>query len=160
MTHTPHIHHTSYNTSITHMLTHVQHNGDLEQASEWYEKARKMDLADRYLNTKSSVYLLRADKIDQAVDTVGLFTKEGEDPVSALNDMQCAWFEQESAEAYLRLGNYGKALKRLLDINKVRIFTYTCAKLTFIRTYTYNIHANIQHQYTQLRRMQCYYTKR
>ena len=44
-------------------------------ASEWMEQARGLDLADRYLNTKSTRYLLRADRMEQAQKTIALFTK-------------------------------------------------------------------------------------
>ena len=39
---------------------------DLRAASASMDEARKMDLADRYLNTKATRYLLRADRAEQA----------------------------------------------------------------------------------------------
>lgn len=42
-----------------------KHAGALADAADWMERAREMDLADRYLNTKATRYLLRADQIDQ-----------------------------------------------------------------------------------------------
>ena len=36
-----------------------KHAKDLVAASEWMEQARGLDLADRYLNTKSTRYLVR-----------------------------------------------------------------------------------------------------
>lgn len=55
-------------------------SGDLDKASEQFEFARKLDLADRYLNTKSCKYLLRRGLIEQGTETAGKFTKEGEPP--------------------------------------------------------------------------------
>ena len=56
-----------------------KHAGDAERASVLYEEARKLDLADRYLNARSSRYLIRADHVEQAENTMGLFSKEGEE---------------------------------------------------------------------------------
>eukprot|EP01119_Soliformovum_irregulare_P010873 TRINITY_DN2677_c0_g1_i1.p1 TRINITY_DN2677_c0_g1~~TRINITY_DN2677_c0_g1_i1.p1 ORF type:complete len:847 (+),score=205.53 TRINITY_DN2677_c0_g1_i1:42-2582(+) len=93
-----------------------KHAGDFETASDLFEEARQMDLADRYLNTKSTIQLLQANRIDQAIDTVRLFIKDGEDPVTTLNDMQACWFQIEAGKAYARLGNYGQALKKLTAV--------------------------------------------
>jgi peptide alpha-N-acetyltransferase len=94
-----------------------KHAGDLKAASEWMEQARGLDLADRYLNTKSTRYLLRADLIDQAQRTIALFTKDGDGP-SNLFDMQCMWYELEAAHSHLRTGDYGRALKQFTSIEK------------------------------------------
>jgi peptide alpha-N-acetyltransferase len=77
-----------------------------------------MDHADRYLNTKSSRYLLRSNQVDRAISTLGLFTKDGDDVERYLSDMQCMWFEAECGEAYFRLGKRGLALKKLTSIDK------------------------------------------
>lgn len=37
--------------------------GDLEKASKLYNEARKLDLADRFLNARSSRYKIRADHL-------------------------------------------------------------------------------------------------
>lgn len=39
------------------------------------DSARKLDLQDRFINTKATKYFLRADKVKEAQDTIGLFTK-------------------------------------------------------------------------------------
>lgn len=52
-----------------------KHAGAPQAASEQMEIARKMDLADRYLNTKSTRYLLRAGLNEEATKTIALFTK-------------------------------------------------------------------------------------
>ena len=94
-----------------------KHAGELQLASDWMEQARGMDLADRYLNTKSTRYLLRADRIEQAQNIIALFTKDGDGP-SNLFDMQCMWYELESAASYLRIGDFGRALKSFTSVEK------------------------------------------
>jgi hypothetical protein len=53
----------------------LQTAGNPLLASQMLEKAREMDLADRYLNTKSVRFLLRADKIQEAEKTISPFAK-------------------------------------------------------------------------------------
>lgn len=52
-----------------------QRGGDLQAASETANYARRLDLQDRYLNSKCSLYFLRADKPKEAEDCMLLFTK-------------------------------------------------------------------------------------
>jgi N-alpha-acetyltransferase 15/16, NatA auxiliary subunit len=49
--------------------------GDLHGASAAVNEARLLDGQDRFLNTKSAKYKLRAGLIEEASDTLGLFTK-------------------------------------------------------------------------------------
>ena len=95
-----------------------KHSGDLQAAADWMDAARGMDLADRYLNTKATRYLLRADRTDAAIKTIALFTKDGETGISNLFDMQCMWWELESAASYLRQGDVGRALKAFTSVEK------------------------------------------
>ena len=53
----------------------IQRGGDLQGASETANYARRLDLQDRYLNSKCSLYFLRADKPKEAEDCMLLFTK-------------------------------------------------------------------------------------
>lgn len=39
------------------------------------DQARKIDLADRYLNTKTTKYLLGADKFEDAEKMISIFAK-------------------------------------------------------------------------------------
>ena len=94
-----------------------KHAGDLQAAADEIDVAREMDLADRYLNTKATRYLLRADRVEAAQKVVALFTRDGENE-SNLFDMQCMWYELEIGRAYQRLGAYGKALKSFSSVEK------------------------------------------
>jgi len=97
-----------------------KHAGDAETASKHMEEARTYDLADRNLNTKSTRFLLRADKIKEAEEIISLFTKTDVETSTHNNilDMQVMWYEQEEGESWIRQNQYGKALKRFVDIIK------------------------------------------
>jgi len=94
-----------------------KHGGALSDASDTMDAARQLDLQDRYLNTKATRYLLRADNVDEAQKVIGLFTKDG-DNHSNLYDMQCMWYALEVARSHLRQGEYGKALKNFVAVDK------------------------------------------
>lgn len=90
----------------------TKHTGDAVQASAIMEEGRNLDLQDRFINSKATKYLLRANKVDEGIDCVSLFTKLDEESSNGLKDlhiMQANWVLIESAEAYYRL--YQKALK-------------------------------------------------
>lgn len=94
--------------------------------------ARRLDLADRYINSKSTKYKLRANLVEEAKATIGLFARvrafprvlvpdrveylnlvvwfaqDGPlDVIQNVKDVQTVWFELELADAYVRLGNPG-----------------------------------------------------
>ena len=62
-------------TFVVDVLTRCQRGGELQAASETADYARRLDLQDRYLNSKCSLYFLRADKPKEAEDCMLLFTK-------------------------------------------------------------------------------------
>ncbi|XDT39134.1 TPR repeat region circular profile [Nakaseomyces glabratus] len=100
----------------------LKHLGLLDSASDTLEEARKLDLQDRFINCKSVKYLLRANKIDEAVEVASLFTKN-EDSVNGLKDLhlvEASWFIVELGEAYQRLyldsSNKLKELKKEIEI--------------------------------------------
>jgi tetratricopeptide (TPR) repeat protein len=66
--------------------------GDVAGACEVLDKAREVDLADRYINNKTTKYLLRAGRVEQAEKTIGLFTRHEANAVNNLFEMQCSWF--------------------------------------------------------------------
>lgn len=84
----------------------VKHLNKPEEASEIMQEGRQLDLQDRFINTKAAKYLLRANKVDEAIDLVTLFTKLDDKAVNGLKDMhllQANWVLIESGEAYARL---------------------------------------------------------
>lgn len=84
----------------------AKHTGDHERASAIMQEGRSLDLQDRFINSKTTKYLLRANKVDEGIDCVSLFTKLDDGAVNGLKDlhtMQANWVLIESAEAYARL---------------------------------------------------------
>lgn len=94
-----------------------KHAGDLAAAAAFADEGRKMDLADRFLNSESVKRMLQADQVEQAEKTALLFTKDG-DQHNNLYDMQCMWYELASGDSYCRQGALGKALKKYLAVEK------------------------------------------
>ncbi|KAL6451175.1 NAT1 N-terminal acetyltransferase A complex subunit NAT1 [Candida maltosa Xu316] len=94
----------------------IKHQGDIVKASDVMTEGRLLDLQDRFINSKATKYLLRADKVDEAIDCISLFTKLEEDAINGCKDlhiMQANWVLVESAEAYVRI--YHKYLKQLQE---------------------------------------------
>ncbi|KAF9195710.1 N-alpha-acetyltransferase 16, NatA auxiliary subunit, partial [Haplosporangium sp. Z 27] len=97
----------------------LKHAGDHIGAMKALDEARELDLQDRFINTKCTKYMLRADKMAEAEKTVVLFTRA--DIVNPLNDlveMQAIWFSLAAGESHLRQKQIGRALKRFHQINK------------------------------------------
>ncbi|KAH7193230.1 NMDA receptor-regulated protein 1-domain-containing protein [Fusarium flagelliforme] len=96
----------------------IKHGGDLQEASKAMDQARKLDLKDRYINTKAAKYQLRNDENEKGLKTVGLFTRAETvgGPLADLLEMQSIWFLTEDGEAYARQGNIALALKRFQQI--------------------------------------------
>lgn len=93
--------------------------GHTAKASSLYDEARKLDLADRYLNALSSRYKLRNDQTDEAEATMALFSKDsGEDKGLNVHDMQCMWYEVECGQAFSRKGLLRQALKNFNYIER------------------------------------------
>eukprot|EP00890_Picochlorum_soloecismus_P005872 jgi/Picsp_1/6286/NSC_03636-R1_tetratricopeptide repeat-containing protein len=90
--------------------------GDYLGAALAAEQARKMDLADRYLNCQSSMALFKAGMAEKAELVAHLFTKEG-DQANNFYDMQATWYEISSGNYYLLFKDYGRALKRFRKVD-------------------------------------------
>lgn len=95
----------------------LKHLGEFTEAASKMNEGRELDLQDRFINSKTTKYYLRANDIDKAVDLISMFTKLDENAVNGCKDlhtMQANWFLTESAEAYQRL--YQKYEAELLEI--------------------------------------------
>ncbi|SNX81905.1 related to n-terminal acetyltransferase 1 [Melanopsichium pennsylvanicum] len=98
----------------------LKRSGSLFSASHAMSDARLLDGQDRFLNSKSALYLIRSNDIVEAEKVVGLFTKpDAPSPTYDLNEMQALWYLIEEAEAFLRVGNVAMAMKRLIQVEKV-----------------------------------------
>lgn len=100
-----------------------KHVGALADAAATMDYARGLDLADRFLNTKCTKYMLRADRVRKAEDSIALFVRHDSkrpdsDPLGAMRDLQVIWFDLEEGAALERLGLIGPALKRYLRVHK------------------------------------------
>jgi peptide alpha-N-acetyltransferase len=100
----------------------LKHAGDHVAAMGALNEARELDLQDRFVNTKCTKYMLRADNMAEAEKTAVLFTRADiPNPLNDLVDMQTQWFSLEAGESNLRQGQIGRALKRFHQIDKVYI---------------------------------------
>ncbi|XP_046912058.2 LOW QUALITY PROTEIN: N-alpha-acetyltransferase 15/16 [Dermatophagoides farinae] len=94
-----------------------KHAGLLEKAVKCLDEAQSLDTSDRYLNSKCAKYLIRVNKIKEAEDMCLKFTREGVSAAENLNEMQCMWFQNEVAKAYKRMGMWGSALLKCIQID-------------------------------------------
>ncbi|KAK6458801.1 NMDA receptor-regulated protein 1-domain-containing protein [Scheffersomyces xylosifermentans] len=95
----------------------VKHRGEFAKAAVIMNEGRELDLQDRFINSKATKYYLRANQVNEAIDTISLFTKLDEGVLNGCKDlhsMQVNWVLVESAEAYKRLyQEYERKLKEL-----------------------------------------------
>merc|ERR1712001_10506 len=96
-----------------------KHCGNLEEAVNCFDEAQSLDTADRYINCKCAKYMLRANQIREAEEMCAKFTREGVSSTESLNEMQCMWFQTECAAAYQRRGQFGEALKKCHEVERV-----------------------------------------
>ncbi|KAH7345734.1 NMDA receptor-regulated protein 1-domain-containing protein [Rhizoctonia solani] len=87
--------------------------GDFVQASFAAEAARLLDGQDRWLNGKSAKYAMRAGRVEEALNLLGLFTRKDALSASAdLTEMQSLVYLIQEADAHKRAGRIPMALKR------------------------------------------------
>ena len=98
-----------------------KHYGNLQKAAELMEEGRKLDVRDRYINTKAAKYQLRNNENEAAIQNMAKFTRNEAlgGPLGDLHDMQCVWYITEDGESYARQGNLGLALKRFASISTI-----------------------------------------
>ncbi|KAI5295947.1 hypothetical protein KEM52_006360 [Ascosphaera acerosa] len=104
--------------SVDFMMTKariVKHTGELGETAEIMEAARKLDLKDRYINSKAVKYHLRNNDNETALDAASRFTISSGPggTIAYLAGNQTIWYLIEDGEAYLRQRKLGLALKRL-----------------------------------------------
>ncbi|KAK7206352.1 putative acetyltransferase catalytic subunit [Myxozyma melibiosi] len=99
----------------------LKRSGDLQAAADTMNQAREIDLQDRFVNSKAGKYYMRANKNDEAVSTISLFTKNdgAGKGVGDLHEMQCIWFVTEQGEMFARQDKIGMALKRFHSVKKI-----------------------------------------
>ncbi|TFY68467.1 hypothetical protein EVG20_g3546 [Dentipellis fragilis] len=94
--------------------------GDPYGAARALDAARLLDGQDRFLNTKSAKYRLRAGEIEEAQEVFGMFTKkDAASPGADLEDMQSLLYLTEEGNAHRRNGKLNLALKKYHAIQKV-----------------------------------------
>ena len=86
----------------------LAHGGMLENSAKAYEKAKKLDLGDRYLNAKHAKVVTRIGDVKRSSEIMKEFVK---DPLGDDNaeHFQCMWYETECGYAYLRSKNILRA---------------------------------------------------
>lgn len=94
-----------------------KHAGFPEKAAKYLDEAQSLDTSDRYLNSKCAKYLIRINKIKESEDMCVKFTRENVPAQENLNEMQCMWFQTEMANSYKRLGMWGEALKKCVEVD-------------------------------------------
>lgn len=79
----------------------LKHGGMLEDSAKSYEKAKKLDLGDRYLNAKYAKIFSRIGDIQKSLEIMKEFVR---DPLTDENaeHFQCMWYETECGHAYLK----------------------------------------------------------
>lgn len=90
----------------------LMREGRREEAAEAAEKARVLDLQDKYVNSKAAKYFLRAGKIQEAEDRLRIFHRPSEVPDTYLTmfESQCRWYERELGDCYFAKGDVIGAL--------------------------------------------------
>ena len=84
------------------------------------DEAQSLDTADRYINCKTAKYMLRANQVKEAEEMCSKFTREGVAAMDNMNEMQCMWFQTECAKSFQRLEKFGEALKKCIEVDRVR----------------------------------------
>ncbi|CAE6534150.1 unnamed protein product [Rhizoctonia solani] len=94
--------------------------GDFVQASFAVEAGRLLDGQDRWLNGKSAKYAMRAGRVEEAQNLLGLFTrKDALSPSADLTEMQSLVYLIQEGDANRRAGRLPMALKRYSAVTQI-----------------------------------------
>ena len=85
---------------------------------ELTEEARRLDLADRYLNAHSSKYIFKIDDTERAENTMRMFSREDENGNINVHEMQTMWYEIHCGKAHYRKGELRQSLKQFSYLEK------------------------------------------
>uniref|UniRef100_A0A6U0FCY7 Uncharacterized protein n=1 Tax=Ostreococcus mediterraneus TaxID=1486918 RepID=A0A6U0FCY7_9CHLO len=88
----------------------LEHAGDVQLAADVADEARKLDLADRFLNSNAVRHMMRAGRYVYAEQLAAMFARDG-DQANGLFDMEATWFELEAAKCHADAGRQGRSLK-------------------------------------------------
>jgi len=71
--------------------------------------------------------------VKAASELCPVLLQEGVSAVDNLNEMQCMWFQTETAAAYQRLGKWGDALKKCHEVDRVSCsWTLSCIAVSYL----------------------------
>lgn len=93
--------------------------GDPHGAARAMNDARLLDGQDRFINTKTGKYLLRAGMVNEADAIFSKFTRGGASAAVDLEEMQAMHYLIEQGDSYRRAGKLNLALKKYYVIQKV-----------------------------------------
>ena len=93
-----------------------KNNYNFKLAAEAADKARIMDLADRYPNNLTVKYKIRNNDIEGGDSLLKTFIRDSSD--ANLHELQYMWYECELGNAYLRLKEFGPGFRQFKFIEK------------------------------------------
>lgn len=96
----------------------MQKAGDYNAAANSLDEGRKLDKQDRFINNRTTEYLLQANREVEALERISMFTRHESDPEQNVFDMQCIWYELELAACYARQRKWGKSFKKYVAVEK------------------------------------------
>jgi len=115
--------------------------GAVKEAAEAAEHARKLDLADRYLNNFAALMQMRAGDLEEGLETVSLFLKDDyKEPLAAVDAVQNIQVEDSIAGSCEVLGNEQKEVCVLMSILNVY-------ERFFLTTFDYNYFAFVKNSF-------------
>jgi tetratricopeptide (TPR) repeat protein len=114
----------------------LKHAGLLVDSAAAYEKAKRLDLGDRYLNAKYAKIYARMGDVTKSVEIMKEFVR---DPLTDENieHFQCMWYESECGYAYLR--NKEKSILRAHRLFKSIISHFQTLIEDQFAFYNYNL---------------------